>query len=177
MALHYLSGENEQMPLSKKKSSILSYFPLLLILFHSSRNGWNFSYRNANWYRNTPRSTSSQISVRFGPFRSFRKIPANSSRYWIWPVIKKKKKRLYLGVLLMMNLIILSWMMMRRRSKSCIIWYLVIYLLELTILCSTRIYINYFLRTPKHPETVRRNRPVPKYSIPLDKPKRGPKRY
>ena len=29
----------------------------------------------------------------------------------------------------------------------CIIWYLVIYLLELTILCSTRIYKNYFLGT------------------------------
>ena len=50
-----------------------------------------------------------------------------------------------------------------------IIWYLVIYLLELTILCSTRIYISYFLGTPKHPETVRRNWSVPKYSIPLDK--------
>ena len=64
---------------------------LLLIPFRSGRNSRNFSYRYANWYRNTPRSTSGQISGRFGPFR---KIPANSGRdvnfghYWLWPVIK-----------------------------------------------------------------------------------------
>ena len=39
------------------------------------------------------------------------------------------------------------------------------------------IYINYFLGTPKHPETVCRNWPVPKYSVPLNKPKQAPKRY
>ena len=34
------------------------------------------------------------------------------------------------------------------------------------------IYIYlYFLETPKHPEMVRRNRPVSKYFVPLDKPK------
>ena len=45
--------------------------PLLLIPFCFGRNSWNFSYRYANWYWNTPRSTSGQISGRFGPFRSF----------------------------------------------------------------------------------------------------------
>ena len=156
--------------------------PLLLIPFRFGRNGRNFSYRYANWYRNTPRSTSGQISGHFGPFRSFRPISAEmqisaGTGFGLLLTFFFLKKKLYLGVLLMMNLILLSWMMMRKRSKSCIIWHLVIYLLELTILCSTRIYINYFLRTPKHPETVRRNRPVLKYSIPLDKPKWVPKRY
>ena len=126
----------------------------------------------------------------FRPFRSIPVIPENSGqiptnssrdvnfgRYWIWPIIIIIFLKLYWGVLLMMNLILLSWMMRRRRSKSCIIWYLVIYLLELTILCSTRIYINYFLRTSKHPETVHRNRSVSKYFILLDKPKWGPKHY
>ena len=32
-------------------------------------------------------------------------------------------------------------------------------------------YVYYFFRTPKHPETVHRNQPAPKYSVPLDKPK------
>ena len=53
-----------------------SFITLLLIPFRSGRNGRNFSYRYANRYRNTPRSTSGQISGRFGPFWSFRPIPA-----------------------------------------------------------------------------------------------------
>ena len=63
--------------------------PLLLIPFRSGRNGQSFSYRYANRYQNTPRSTSGQISGRFKPFRSFQTISANfgrdvnSSRYMI----------------------------------------------------------------------------------------------
>ena len=73
--------------------------PLLLIPFRSGRNGQSFSYRYANRYQNTPRSTSGQISGRFKPFRSFQTISANfgrdvnSSRYMIQLVKKKKKKK------------------------------------------------------------------------------------
>ena len=68
-------------------------------MFHSDRNGRNFSYRYTNRYQNIPRSISGQISGCFGPFQSFRKIlanfgrDANSGRYRIQPDIKKKKKK------------------------------------------------------------------------------------
>ena len=68
---------------------------MLLILFRSGQNGWNFLYRYANWNENTSRSTSGQI---LGRFESFRTIPTNSGRdvnfgqYRIWLVINIKKK-------------------------------------------------------------------------------------
>ena len=63
---------------------------MLLIPFHSGRNGRNFSCRYANRYRKPPRSTSGQIS---GCFRQFRPILAGmeiSAGTGFW--VKKKKK-------------------------------------------------------------------------------------
>ena len=59
--------------------------PMLLILCCFGQNGWNISYRYANWYENTSRSTLDQISAYL--FRLFRPILADS-RFWL----KKKKK-------------------------------------------------------------------------------------
>ena len=56
------------------RRSICGSGSLLLILF---RSGQNFSYRYANRYQNTPRSTSGKILGRFRTFRSFRTISAN----------------------------------------------------------------------------------------------------
>ena len=60
--------------------------PMLLILCCFGQNGWNISYRYANWYENTSRSTLDQISAYL--FRLFRPILADT-RFWL----KKKKKK------------------------------------------------------------------------------------
>ena len=56
---------------------------LFLIPFRFSRNGRNISYRHANRYHSTSRSTSGQISAYFGVFRPFRPISENFGRYQI----------------------------------------------------------------------------------------------
>ena len=66
--------------------------PMLLILCCSGQNGWNISYRYANWYENTSRSTLDQILAYL--FWLFRPILANT-RFWL----KKKKKISYLLLL------------------------------------------------------------------------------
>ena len=66
--------------------------PMLLILCCFGQNGWNISYRYANWYENTSRSTLDQISAYL--FRLFRPILADT-RFWL----KKKKKISYLLLL------------------------------------------------------------------------------
>ena len=63
--------------------------PMLLILCCFGQNGWNISYRYANWYENTSRSTLDQISAYL--FRLFRPILADT-RFWL----KKKKKKNFL---------------------------------------------------------------------------------
>ena len=63
--------------------------PMLLILCCFGQNGWNISYRYANWYENTSRSTLDQISAYL--FRLFRPILADT-RFWL----KKKKKKIFL---------------------------------------------------------------------------------
>ena len=66
--------------------------PMLLILCCFGQNGWNISYRYANWYENTSRSTLDQISAYL--FRLFQPILADT-RFWL----KKKKKISYLLLL------------------------------------------------------------------------------